>query len=91
LVGVGSWGPLNALIPVSKPNDCALALGPPVIRTYDISSYVSAASQVGGAIGFMCVRVSDGTDVAASAAIQSGAASATGSAVFSANPAPPTP
>jgi hypothetical protein len=86
LVGVGSWGPLNALIPVSKPADAALAIGPPVIRTYDLSSYVSAASQVGGAIGFMCVRVSDGTDTAASVSIQSSAASATGSAAFSANP-----
>src|SRR5579859_1227099 len=86
LVGVASWGPLNALIPVSKPSDAALAIGPPVVRTYDISSYVSASSQVGGSIGYMCVRVTDGTDTAASAAIQSGAAFATGSAAFSGNP-----
>jgi hypothetical protein len=71
LVGVGSWGPLNSLIPVSKPSDCALYIGPPMIRPFDIASYVSAASQVGGAIGFMCVRVSDGTDTAATATIQS--------------------
>jgi hypothetical protein len=71
LVGVASWGPLNALIPISKPSDAAINIGPPVIRTYDMSSYVSAASQVGGAIGFYCVRVSDGTDLAASATIQS--------------------
>jgi hypothetical protein len=73
LVGVGSWGPLNSLIPVSKPVDCAVQLGTPQIRTYDIASYVSAASQVGGSIGFYCVRVSDGTDLAASATINSGA------------------
>jgi hypothetical protein len=87
LVGVASWGPLNAQIPVSKPTDAALSIGPPVIRTYDMSSYVSAASQVGSAIGFICVRVSDGTDTAAFAQIQSGAAYATGSVVFTANPA----
>lgn len=69
LVGVGSWGPLNSIIPVSKPTDCALAIGPPVIRNYDVATYVSASSQVGGAIGYLCVRVSDGTDTAASAAI----------------------
>src|SRR6266571_8542915 len=80
LVGVASWGPTNAFIPVSKPTDAAIMIGPPVVRTYDLSSYVSAASQVGGAIGFMCVRVTDGTDVAASLAVQSGAAAATGSA-----------
>jgi len=78
LVGVGSWGPLNALIPISKPIDAALAIGPPVIRNYDISSYISASSQVGGSIGYYAVRVSDGTDTASSVAIQSGATQATG-------------
>ena len=86
LVGVGSWGPLNALIPMSKPQDAALNIGPPVIRPYDISSYLSAASQVGGAIGFLGVRVSDGTDTAAFSQIQSGAAFAVGSAAFTTNP-----
>ena len=88
LVGAGSWGPLNALIPVSKPTDCALQLGPPTSRPtvgykYDIASYVSAACQVGGAIGFLCVRVSDGTDAAATAVIPS---CATGTVTFTTNP-----
>lgn len=78
LVGVGSWGPLNALIPVSKPADAAIQIGPPMVRNADLASYVSAASQIGGAIGFFCVRVSDGTDLAASASIQSGAMTLTG-------------
>src|ERR1700761_8622023 len=69
LVGVGSWGPLNALIPVSKPADAAVYIGPPKIRDYDMSSYISAATQVGGAIGLYCVRISDGTDVAATGTI----------------------
>jgi hypothetical protein len=69
LVGVGSWGPLNALIPVSAPADCAIQLGVPMVRNNDIASYVAAATQVGGAIGFYCVRVSDGTDTAASATV----------------------
>ena len=30
LVGVASWGPLNALIPISKPTDAALSIGPPL-------------------------------------------------------------
>lgn len=72
LVGVGSWGPLNAIIPVSKSSDCATSLGVPTVRSYDIASYVEAASQVGSQIGFYCVRVSDGTDTAASATINSG-------------------
>lgn len=85
LVGVASWGPLNSLIPVSKPADAALAIGPPVVRNYDISSYVSASSQVGGAIGYMCVRVSDGTDVAATTPVQAGATNATGTITLNDN------
>ncbi len=73
LVGVASWGPLNALIPVSKPIDAATSIGSPVIRSYDMASYVAAACQVGPAVGFFCVRVSDGTDVAATVSVQSGA------------------
>src|SRR6266404_3606743 len=85
LVGVGSWGPLNGQIGVSKPADMALSFGPPVIRNYDMSSYVSASSQVGGAIGYICVRVSDGTDTAATAAVQAGATNATGTITLNDN------
>jgi hypothetical protein len=85
LVGVASWGPLNSVVAVSKPTDCALALGPPVIRTYDISSYVAASSQVGGSIGYLCVRVSDGTDTSATVAVQSGATNATGTITLNDN------
>lgn len=85
LVGVGSWGPLNSLIPGSKPSDVALAIGPPIIRNYDLASYVAASSQIGGAIGYFLVRVSDGTDVAATATIQSGATNATGTITLNDN------
>jgi hypothetical protein len=85
LVGVASWGPTNFIVPVSKLTDCYLSLGPPVIRTYDIASYVSASSQVGGSIGYYCVRVTDGTDIAASSPIQTGAASASGTITINDN------
>jgi Bacteriophage tail sheath protein len=87
VVGVGSWGPLNSLIPISKPVDCAVQIGPPKIRNRDIASYVGAACQVGGAIGFLAVRVSDGTDVAATATVATGGIQATGFLSFSGNPA----
>jgi hypothetical protein len=87
LVGVGSWGPTNFLIAVSDPTSAALAVGPPVIRTYDMSTYVSAASQVGGAIAFYLVRVTDGTDVAASGQLGAVAAvAASGSILLPTNP-----
>jgi hypothetical protein len=85
LVGVGSWGPLNSLVPVSKPSDAAVSIGPPIIRNNDMSSYVSASSQVGGSIGYMCVRVSDGTDTAATAQVQAGATNATGTITLNDN------
>jgi len=76
LVGVASWGPVGAVISASKPNDAAFAIGVPTSRgalgyKYDIASYIWASSQVGGAIGYNCIRVTDGTDVAASVVIQS--------------------
>lgn len=87
LVGVASWGPVNSIIPASAVVDGALQMGPPQIRKYDIMSHIAAATQVGSAIGFKCVRVTDGTDVAASIAVGTGGTFATGTATFSANPA----
>ena len=70
IVGVGSWGPLNTPIPLSKPADAATKIGTPLIRSRDLATYVWAGTQVGGAVGYYAVRVSDGTDTAASAVIQ---------------------
>lgn len=78
LVGVASWGPTNAPVAFSGPDSCAVNFGVPVIRKYDLASYVWASSQVGQAIGYYGVRVSDGTDVAASAAIQTNCLTLTG-------------
>jgi hypothetical protein len=65
LVGVGSWGQPNTLIPGAEPYDVSLSIGPPVIRPYDIASFVAASKQIGNAVGYMMVRVTDGTDTAA--------------------------
>ena len=70
IVGVGSWGPLNTPIPISKPADAATKIGTPLIRSRDLATYVWAGTQVGGAVGYYAIRVSDGTDTAASATIQ---------------------
>src|SRR5574337_1828215 len=70
LVGVGSWGPLNALIPASKPADAAVNIGVPIVRSYDIASHIWAGCQVGGAVSYYTVRVSDGTDAAATGTVQ---------------------
>ena len=73
VVGVASWGKPGAVIPVSNTVDGAVKIGQAQIRTHDMATYVAAASQVGGAAVYNCVRVTDGTDTAASASVQSGA------------------
>ncbi len=72
MVGVGSWGPLNAAIVGTNQGDCASKLGLPQIRFGDIATHVEAACQMGTAINFRWVRVSDGTDTAAYALVPGG-------------------
>src|SRR6516164_1643883 len=67
LVGVASWGPVGTPIPFSTPDNGVGWFGLPMVRPYDMMTHVYAATQVGGQVNFMGVRVSDGTDVAASA------------------------
>jgi hypothetical protein len=71
LVGVGSWGPLNAVQFFSSLDQCAGIYGIPTIRPYDLASYVMVALQEGISIGFAGVRVTDGTDTAASVSLPS--------------------
>ncbi len=77
MVGVGSWGPTNALIVGTNQGDCATKLGLPQVRFADIATHVEAAAQMGSAINFRWVRVTDGTDTAAYALVQSSAGQAT--------------
>jgi len=88
VVGVGSWGPTNSMIYFSATTDGAVALGNPTNRKYDIMTHVEAATQVGGAIGFGAVRVTDGSDLAASGFMQGTLAQqAAGTITFVSNPA----
>ncbi|WP_217548815.1 phage tail protein [Pantoea sp. GbtcB22] len=65
IVGIGSWGPVNSAFLIGSDTDQALYLGSPQIRKYDLSTAVSISLQL-GATNLNCVRVTDGTDVAAS-------------------------
>ncbi|MBB3175408.1 hypothetical protein FHR90_003263 [Endobacter medicaginis] len=65
LVGVGSWGPLNKPVLAGSLSDAVAALGPVTVRMHDLSTHV-AVSALQGASNFRLVRVSDGTDTAAS-------------------------
>lgn len=75
LVGVGSWGPVNTVAAFSDPDSCPY--GPPQVRFADIATHVAAGCQMGGAIAFRGVRVTDGMDAAASATVQAAAGTLT--------------
>lgn len=70
IVGVASWGPVNAPFAFSGPESCATVFGTPQARKYDLPTFVWVASLMGSAIGFYGVRVTDGTDVAATGTVQ---------------------
>ncbi|MBB3175394.1 hypothetical protein FHR90_003249 [Endobacter medicaginis] len=64
-VGVASWGPLNKPLIAGSLSDAVAALGPVTVRSHDLSTHVAVAA-LQGASNFRLVRVSDGTDTAAS-------------------------
>jgi hypothetical protein len=63
-VGIGSWGPVNAPVLVGSPNDVAQWLGSPVVRKYDLATAMNVFF-LQGATAVQYVRVTDGTDLAA--------------------------
>ena len=65
-VGTAIWGPVNSPTQCSGLADYANKFGAPQNRKFDMGSGVWAAN-LQGAQNFQCVRVTDGTDTAASA------------------------
>lgn len=71
-VGTASWGPVGRPVICSSMADYARVFGPVMPRKYDLGTGIAAAVQQ-GASNFRCVRVTDGTDLAAT--VQFGGAS----------------
>lgn len=70
VVGTAQWGPVGQPVIIGNMAGYASAFGSIVARKYDMGTAVATAVQQ-GASNFRCVRVTDGTDVQATAAIQS--------------------
>jgi hypothetical protein len=68
VVGSSPWGPVGQGIAVGDPSSYTAAFGPVTARTYDAGTQVATAA-LQGANSFVIVRVTDGTDDAATAAI----------------------
>jgi hypothetical protein len=65
VVGTANWGPVNQPVSIGTMANYAQAFGTVVARQYDMGTAVASAVQQ-GASDFVCVRVTDGTDTAAS-------------------------
>lgn len=70
VVGSAQWGPVNSPVICGSMADYARNFGAIQPRKYDMGTAVAAAV-LQGAANFRCVRVTDATDVAASAVVQS--------------------
>lgn len=68
IVGTATWGPVNSPTIASGAADCARQFGPMQARKFDLGTAVAAAA-LQGAANLRLVRVTDGTDVAASTTI----------------------
>ena len=71
MVGVASWGPVNQPVAVGNLTNYNSIFGSVQVRKYDMATHIDVA-QKQGANNFRCVRVTDGTDVAATVTIPSG-------------------
>ena len=70
VVGTATWGPVNSPTIIGGMAAYAAQFGAIQNRKYDMGTAVAAAV-LQGAANFRCVRVTDGTDVAASVVVQS--------------------
>lgn len=69
MIGLGSWGPTNSPVTVGNMAQAVAIIGPPKDRKHDLCTAVDAAVKQGAA-NFRLVRVTDGTDTAAAATVQ---------------------
>lgn len=69
IVGVASWGPVNSPFLIGSAVDQQRMIGQPQVRKYDLATAVAVSLQL-GASNIRAVRVTDGTDVAASVALK---------------------
>src|ERR1700761_8752494 len=76
IVGTAIWGPVNSPTIASGVTDASLQFGAMQPRKYDLNTAVAAASLQGGNAALRLVRVTDGTDVAASATLKQAGVSA---------------
>jgi uncharacterized protein len=73
-VGTASWGPIGQPVVIGNMAAYAQQFGPVMARKYDMGTAIAVAIQQ-GAQAFVCVRVTDGTEVQATAIFNGSATS----------------
>ncbi|SEC24985.1 hypothetical protein SAMN05216178_3976 [Pseudomonas saponiphila] len=76
LVGIADWGPVNSPTLIGSPGDASQNFGIQTVRKYDLCTAIAISIQ-GGASNIRAVRVTDGTDTAATSTLKD-TATATG-------------
>jgi len=84
LVGTAPWGPVDSPVVVANMSDYAKAFGPIKNRKHDLGT-ITAASVIQGASNMRCVRVTDGTDAAATGVVTAPAESTAAAIVAAIN------
>ncbi|MHC8295324.1 phage tail protein [Pseudomonas sp. LB3P58] len=69
IVGVADWGPVSSATLIGSPGDASQKFGTQVVRKYDLCTAIAVSIQ-GGASNIRAVRVTDGTDTAATATLK---------------------
>ena len=77
IVGIASWGPTNSPFLIGSPADMQRLIGNQQVRKYDLATAVAVSLQLGAA-NIRAVRITDGTDVAASVAVKDVGGTTTG-------------
>jgi len=73
IVGVASWGAVNSPMLIGNPGDLAQKIGAQQVRKYDLATACAVSIQI-GASNIRAVRVTDGTDTAATSTLKDTAA-----------------
>ena len=73
IVGVASWGAVGSPMLIGSPGDAAQKIGAQQVRKYDLATAVAISIGL-GASNIRAVRVTDGTDIAATSTLKDTAA-----------------
>lgn len=73
IVGIADWGPVNSATLIGSPGDASQKFGTQAVRKYDLCTAIAVSIQ-GGASNIRAVRVTDGTDTAATSTLKDTAA-----------------